>query len=151
MTLPSAWSQKSLYNLDFAAFKSRAQLCQAIINSFPVAWLPFDIMPVIIEAAAKSLYDLCDFVKQLHQHGVPVSTSRTDAVWVLELHYKVGAPVIKLIKHAPTSAAPQNPSKRALHSAERRLAGFWSVLLRMCCGKLPPGRQRVVEKKKGID
>lgn len=107
-------------------------MCPAVhgqYQQFPHGLAALD-MPVT-EAAAKSLHDLCDFVKQLHQHGVPVRTSRTDAAWAVESHCKVGAPVIKLIKYAATSALPppSNPPKNV------GLAGIRSMLLRLCCGK----------------
>lgn len=82
----------------------------ARIQQFPSAWPALTPPPPpVIEAAAKPLYDLCDFVKHFLQHGVPVSTSRTDAPWVMELHCEAGAPVIKLIKYSLTSAAPDPP------------------------------------------
>lgn len=88
------------------SFKSFAMLCRANIQLFPLGLAAFDTCNVI-EGAAEPLYDLCDFVKQFHLHGVPVSTSRTDAPWVVELHCEVGAPVIRVIKYALTSAVPK--------------------------------------------
>lgn len=84
--------------------------------------LPFPSLPVMkAAAAAEPLHDTCDFVKQFHQHGVPVSTSRTDAPWVAELHCEVGAPVFKLIKYALASAAPPTLEKKKIQN-ERPLA-----------------------------
>lgn len=80
------------------------------------AMLPSPSLPIMkaAAAAAEPLHDSCDFVKHFHQHGVPVSTSRTDAPWVAELHCEVGAPVFMLIKYALTSAAPQHRKKKRL-------------------------------------
>lgn len=121
--------KKNLYGSYFAAIKACAQLCMASINILPAARLPFD-MPVI-EAAAKPLYDLCDFVKQLRQHGVPVSTSWTDAAGSRNYAAMLGllwSSSLSMRQHL--QPPPQNPSKRALHSAEPRLAGLGSVLSR---------------------
>lgn len=108
-------------------------LCETNIQPIPLGLTAFDTSALpVTEAAAEPPNDLCDFVKQLHQHGVPVSTSRTDAPWVAELHREVGAPVIRLIKYALTSAAPE--TLETCGALGRPAAGGVSES-RMCCGK----------------
>lgn len=126
--------KKILYSSYFAAIKACAQLCIASINIVPVARLPFD-MPVI-EAAAKPLYDLCDFVKQLHQHGVPVSTSRTDAAGsrnyaaTLGLLWSSSLSMRQHLQHPP-------PKPLETCTALRRAAAgrVRERVVEMCCGK----------------
>lgn len=77
-----------------------------------------------------SLYDLCDFVKQLHQHGVPVSTSWTDAAGSRNYAATLGLLWSSSLSMRQHLQPPRNPSKRALHSAEPGLAGLGSVLSR---------------------
>lgn len=111
-------------------------MCHAAHGQYPTVspWpdCPLIPPPPVLEAAAEPLCDLRDFEKQFRQHGVPVSTSRTDAPWVAELHCEVGAPVIKLIKYELTSAAPETLDTCGALSRPGAGRGF-GVSLRVCC------------------
>lgn len=109
-------------------------MCHAVHGQYPtVSPWPICLLISVTPAATKPLYDLCDFVKQFRQHGVPVSTSRTEAPWVVELHCQVGAPVIKLIMYALTSAAPK--TLKTCGALSQGVAGRVLECCWGCCGK----------------